>query len=155
MQLISVNSAKHTATPLLELAITADLGDGAGPQPLPYGWAPGDPHGLGPQIDAYMAANPSFPIAAYSPPPPSTNPNDYPLRPDQFFAMLDIAGLTNAVNTAIAAIPDATQRAIAKAKLNHTLIFERSNPLFNSLKGAVGMTDAQIDAMWMQAKGIP
>ena len=94
-------------------------------------------------------------ITAYSAPPPSTNPNDYPLRPDQFFAMLDIAGLTNAVNTAIAAIPDATQRAIAKAKLNHTLIFERSNPLFNSLKGAVGMTDAQIDAMWMQAKDIP
>ena len=94
-------------------------------------------------------------ITAYSPPPPSTNPNDYPLRPDQFWSMMDIAGLRAKVLAAIDAIPDPVQKIIASNKLNHTLIFERSNPLFETLKGAVGMTDAQIDAMWMQAKDIP
>jgi hypothetical protein len=88
-------------------------------------------------------------------PPPSTNPNDYPLRPDQFFAMLDIAGLTASVNAALDAISDPTAKAIAKAKFNHTQVFNRSNPLFETLKAGVGVTDAQIDAMWMQAKDIP
>lgn len=68
MQLISVDTAKHTASTALELAITADLDDGAGAQSLPYGWLAGDPHGLGPQIDAWMAAHPDFPIADYVPP---------------------------------------------------------------------------------------
>ncbi len=84
----------------------------------------------------------------------STDPNDYPLRPDQFFAMLAIAGLTDAVTAAVAAIPDARQRAIAGAKLNHTDAFHRDNPLFETLKAGVGVTDAQIDAMWMQAKDL-
>ena len=114
-------------------------------------WVQSDTAGPGwTYANGVFTAPPAPPV-----PPPSTNPNDYPLRPDQFFAMLDIAGLTASVNAAIDAIPDAKTKAIAKAKLNHTLIFERSNPLFNSLKGAVGMTDAQIDAMWMQAKDIP
>ena len=88
------------------------------------------------------------------PPQPSTNPVDYPLRPDQFFSMMDIAGLTGPVNAAIAAITDPTQQIIAKNKLAHTLVFTRDNPLFETLKGAVGVTDAQIDTMWLQAKDL-
>jgi hypothetical protein len=66
MKLISVDAAAHTALDgVLTLVITADLDDGAGPQSLPYGWIVGDPHGLGPQVDAWMAAHPDFPIAAY------------------------------------------------------------------------------------------
>lgn len=68
MNLISVDSATHTATDgLLVLQITADLGDSAGSQSLPYGWRQGDPHGLGPQIDLWMANHADFPIADYSP----------------------------------------------------------------------------------------
>jgi hypothetical protein len=85
----------------------------------------------------------------------STDPKDYPLRPDQFFAMLDIAGLTASVTAAVDAIADPKTRAIAKAKINHTSSFHRDNPLFETLKSGVGVTDAQIDAMWMQAKDIP
>jgi hypothetical protein len=102
---------------------------------------------------AHVAAGDT--ITAYVVSPPSTNPNDYPLLPDQFFAMLDIAGLTASINAALDAISDPKTKAIAKAKFNHTLVFERSNPLFETLKAGVGVTDAQIDAMWMQAKDIP
>jgi hypothetical protein len=58
----------------------------------------------------------------------STDPNDYPLRPDQFFAMLDIAGLTASVTAAVDAISDPKTKAIAKAKLNHTSSFHRDLP---------------------------
>lgn len=88
------------------------------------------------------------------PPPPSTDPVDYPLEPFQFFAMLEILGKTDAVNTAIDAIPDATQKAVAKAKFQHMQLFERDDPLFSSLAPVVGLTDAQIDAAWMTAKDI-
>lgn len=69
MQLVSVDTCAYTATAgLYALTVTADLGDDNGSQSLPYGWASGDPHGLGPQIDAWMTAHPDFPIADYVPP---------------------------------------------------------------------------------------
>lgn len=69
MELVSVDSAAATATSgVLSLVVTADLGDDAGPQQMPYGWAAGDPYGLGPQLDAWFAANPNFPVGSYTPP---------------------------------------------------------------------------------------
>lgn len=66
MELISVDSAGKTAAHgVLVLSVTADLADGTGPQSLPYGWTACDPHGLGPQIDAWMDAHPDFPVADY------------------------------------------------------------------------------------------
>lgn len=86
------------------------------------------------------------------PPPPEPKPTDFPLRPDQFYAMLDIANLTDTVSAVIAAIPNEIERKIAKAKFERTPVFYRDHPLFAALKAGVGLTDAQIDAMWMQAK---
>lgn len=84
----------------------------------------------------------------------STDPIDYPLEPFQFFAMLEILGKTGAVNTAIDAITDATERAVARSKFQHMKVFRRDNSLFTTLAPAVGLTDAQIDIAWMQAKEI-
>ncbi len=65
MILISVDSAQYTTTQgLINLAVTANLDDGKGVVPLAYAWAVGDPNGLGPQVDTYMAAHPGFPISA-------------------------------------------------------------------------------------------
>lgn len=80
------------------------------------------------------------------------DPNDYPLEPFQFYAMLEIIGKTGAVASAIASIPDATQRAVAQAKFQHMKEFERSDLLFTVLAPAVGLTDADIDAAWLLAK---
>lgn len=75
MKLITVNSATKTSTAgLLELSITADLEDGAGEQVLPFGYAPGDPYGLGPAVQAWMEAHPDFPVAAYVPVPEAETP---------------------------------------------------------------------------------
>ncbi len=87
-------------------------------------------------------------------PEPSTNPADYLLLPFQFYAMLEILGKADAVDAAVDAIPDLNQRAVARAKIKHSASFSRNNPLFDSLKVAVGLTDDQIDAAWLQAKDI-
>lgn len=89
-----------------------------------------------------------------APPAASTDPNDYPLLPFQFYALLEILGKTDAVNTAIDSISDTTERAIARAKFAHSLSFDRSDPLFTSLAPVVGLTDEAIDTAWMQAKDI-
>lgn len=100
------------------------------------------------------------------PPPPapeaSTNPIDYPLQPLQFFAMLEIMGesmepprnLKDEISAAIDTIPDTAARAVARAKYQHTTAFHRDNPLFAQLAPTLGLTDAEIDAAWMQAKDI-
>lgn len=77
MQLINVLSATYTAIDgRLDLSIEADLGNGT--ETLPYTYAPGETHGLGPQVAAWLSANPDFPIGAYVPPP---DPEPAPLRP--------------------------------------------------------------------------
>jgi hypothetical protein len=95
-------------------------------------------------------------------PDPSTDPNDYPLQPFQFFAMLEIMGqgmdpardLNAEIGAAIDAIPDTATRAVARAKYEHIEAFHRDNPLFAQLAPTLGLSDAEIEAAWMQAKEI-
>ncbi|MFN3169304.1 MAG: hypothetical protein ACE37E_01270 [Hyphomicrobiales bacterium] len=97
-----------------------------------------------------------------SPPSASTDPNDYPLEPFQFEAMLEILGKVDAVDAAINAITDPTVRAVARAKRRSPPggLYERSDPLFDALDDTVfpGLTEAErnaaIDTAWMQAKDI-
>ena len=77
-----------------------------------------------------------------------------PLSPWQFRAMLKMAGLEQSVVTAIAMIPDPAARAVAEAKLEYVLSFQRADPLFAMLGPAVGVTPEQIDTMWMQAAAL-
>ncbi len=96
MKLVSVESAAHTAfANAIDLMLTADIGDGAGNQSLPYTWIAGDPHGLGPQIDAFMAANPAFPIGPY-------------VAPVVDFSAIDLATINDAL-----AQPGSITRALA------------------------------------------
>jgi hypothetical protein len=66
MQLINVISATYTAVDgWLDLSIEADLGNG--PETLPFTYAPGDANGLGPQVAAWLAANPGLEPAPHMP----------------------------------------------------------------------------------------
>jgi hypothetical protein len=97
-----------------------------------------------------------------APVPPSTDPADYPLEPFQFYAMLEIIGaqsdpvrdLEAEILAAIDAIPDINTKAVARAKLKHTTLFHRDNPLFAQIAPTLGMGDAEIDTAWMAAKDI-
>lgn len=81
-----------------------------------------------------------------------------PLEKWRFFAILDIAGLTATLISAIDDVPDVAFRAVAKAKLNDPPggMFYRSDPLFHNeyLQMRLGMTDDEINAMWLQAAAI-
>lgn len=93
-------------------------------------------------------------ISPYTPPAPSTDPNTYELQPWQFWATVEMNNLTTQINDVIAAMTDANAKAIAQAKLNHMKIYQRSDPLFDQIGTAIGMTSAQIDALWLQAKDL-
>lgn len=93
-------------------------------------------------------------------PDPSTDPSDYPLNKVQFHAMVGILGVKAVIEAAIAAIPDAPQKAVAEAKYQHSDRFDRDDPLFAALAPAVWPDETEakraaiIDTAWLQAKEI-
>lgn len=81
---------------------------------------------------------------------PAKGPTDYPLKRWQFRAMVAYLDKGTAIEGAINAIPDAMERAVAMARYKDSDIYERADPLFDQLAPVVGLTDAEIDAAWMQ-----
>lgn len=69
-------------------------------------------------------------------------------------AALILQGLWGAVLDYVASIQDPTQRALADVALNDTLTWERSSPFLNAAAAGLGMTDEQLDALFIQAAGI-
>ena len=60
-------------------------------------------------------------------------------------------GLWQQVLDFVAAIPDATQRAVAEVALHDTQNWERSSPFLNQAAQALGMTDEQLDDLFRAA----
>lgn len=83
--------------------------------------------------------------------PPEPAATMTPLNRIQFFAMVELLGKSTQIEAALDAIPDAAQKAVAKAKYKHSSRYDRDDPLFAQLAPAVGLTDAEIDAAWAQA----
>lgn len=96
-------------------------------------------------------------LERYKPPKPEPVPVDpltQPISRLQFKAVLRIAGLYDAVAQAIASIPDPVQKAVAQAKFEDSDSYDRDDPLFAMLAPTIGVTDEQIDALWLQAQDI-
>jgi hypothetical protein len=60
-------------------------------------------------------------------------------------------GLLASVDTIIAAIPDATQRAKAENYFNMSNTMERQNSWVKSIGAALGLTETQLDEMFIEA----
>ena len=78
-----------------------------------------------------------------------------PLKRYQFWAVIELAGLLGAVEAAIAALedpddPDADPAAavVIRARLRHTDLYHRTDPLFDLIGPGAGVTPPQIVAMW-------
>ena len=69
-------------------------------------------------------------------------------------AALIIQGHWQEVLDYVASIQDPTQRALAEVALHDTLTWERSSPFLNAAAEGTGMTDEQLDALFIQAGGI-
>jgi hypothetical protein len=82
--------------------------------------------------------------------PPEPLPN---LQPYQFFAMLELSGFKSALDAFVEGLPS-PQNVIARAKLDRTLVFRRDNDLVLAAQQTLGLTDKQLDALWLQASAI-
>jgi hypothetical protein len=60
----------------------------------------------------------------------------------------------SAVDAAIAAIPDATQREVAKVEWEWAPYLERAHPMIPHIASALGLTDADIDQAFREASAI-
>lgn len=60
-------------------------------------------------------------------------------------------GLLGNVQPAIDAIPDATQRAMIQIEWDDSQVFERNRPALIALGAALGLTNAQLDALFIEA----
>lgn len=75
------------------------------------------------------------------------------LLPYQFWAMVEISGKRNALDTFANSLPG-NQKIIAQAKLQHTLSFRRDNPLVEAARKGIGLTNEELDALWVQAASL-
>ena len=65
-----------------------------------------------------------------------------------------LAGLLPSVQPAINAIPDPTERGMAQIEWDDSQAFERHRPLLISLGYALGLDDAGLDALFVQAAAL-
>jgi hypothetical protein len=68
-------------------------------------------------------------------------------------ALLNV-GLLDDVDMAIAAIEDATERRRAEIYWQDSATFERSNAMLAQIAGAIGLSDADIDELFVAAAGL-
>lgn len=88
-------------------------------------------------------------VQAYTPPPV---PPEVTRR--QAKQALLLAGILGAVQGAIDAIPDATQRSLAQIEWDDSQAFERNRPILITLAGALGLTSGQLDELFITAAGL-
>lgn len=92
--------------------------------------------------------------ATYVPPEPEPEPVPQYITRAQGKAAIIMQGLWGAVLDYAAAIQDPTQRALADVALHDTLTWERSSPFLNAAAAGLGMTDEQLDALFIKAAGL-
>lgn len=64
---------------------------------------------------------------------------------------LIIMGLISSVQTAIDAIPDATQKALIQSFWDDSTVYERYHPQMIALSAAIGLDEAALDAAFIAA----
>ena len=84
---------------------------------------------------------------------PSTDPADFPLTARQLRLGLIRHGIgLSAVQAAISAIPDQTQRDEAQVYWEFSTVINWSHPMTRGLMALAGITPEDAAAMWMVAK---
>lgn len=69
---------------------------------------------------------------------------------------LILAGIPMAtINAAFDAIPDATQKELAKIDWEFSSVVRRDSPLVVSMAGALGLSSAEVDGLFVAASQIP
>lgn len=115
-----------------------------------------DPYGLSPLIKAWLEENPDFPIDPYVPPEPPT-PEEVrahmpPLSARQLRLGLLAAGISpSQVSATIGEMPAGPDKDKAQIEWEYATTFNRMYPLVATVGAALGLTETQIDDMWLAA----
>lgn len=67
---------------------------------------------------------------------------------------LILGGLIAGIQPAIDAIPDPIQRALIQCEWDDSQVFERDRPALIALGGALGLSSAQLDALFISAAAL-
>lgn len=70
------------------------------------------------------------------------------LKPYQFRAIVELSGLEPAILAAIEAVPDEVEKVVARNRYRRSDSYRRTDPMFDDLSPAVGVTPEQIHALW-------
>lgn len=119
-------------------------------------YRPNDPYGFNPAIREWLVDNPDFPITPYAPPPEPSDEEKRaqmpPLTARQFRLGLVEAGISpSTVSVTIAAMLAGADRDKAQIEWEYATSFNRTHPLIATVGAALGLSDVQIDAMWLAA----
>jgi hypothetical protein len=93
-------------------------------------------------------------LADYVPPPPPVPVVPRQITRAQGKAALIVRGLWAGVLAYVAAISDPTQKALAEVALNDTLTWDRSSPFLVAAAEGLGLSSAELDALFVQASEI-
>ena len=135
---------------LIDLTIKWDAID----EELPFTASPTDTEAHGRAIFAAAVAGDFGPVADYiQPPEPEQLPPQVPQQVTraQGKVVLIQMGLWPQVEAYVAAIEDPMQKAIAEVAVYETLHWQRSSPFLNQAADALGITQAQIDELFIAA----
>lgn len=72
------------------------------------------------------------------------------LAPYQFRSMIRLSGKQEDIYAFIESLPE-PDKTIAQSKLEYSLVFKRDNDLVLAARDAIGLTDTELDALWIQA----
>lgn len=153
LQLHAVHSVTRTSDPDA-LSLTVDITDAKGEsRTVEFCYRPSDQAGLSPLVGEWLAGNPDFPIQPYVPPTIEETRVTMPsLTARQLRLGLVNGGFSLAqVSAVIDAMPDGPEKETAEIEWEYATTFNRMHPLIAIVGGALGLSDEQIDAMWMAA----
>lgn len=90
-------------------------------------------------------------------PAPTPSPNAVPQSVPRLKARkaLAFAGIFAQVQPAIDAIPDSVQRALAQVLWEDSPTFDRNDPVLIQLAQNMGLSDAAVDSLFIQANALP
>lgn len=122
-------------------------------QDCEYVSRPDDSFGLNPTMRQWLADNPDFPVAPYSPPTAQERRARLPpLTARQFRLGLVNAGISlSTVTAAIKALPTGPDRDKAEIEWEYATTFSRAHPLIATVSTLLALNDEQVDAMWTAA----
>lgn len=112
-----------------------------------------DTFGLAPTVRQWLVENPSFPVTPYVPPTTEEVRAAMPsLTARQLRLGLLNAGISPSTVTAtIGGMPAGPEKDKAQIEWEYATTFNRTHPLIANVGGALGLTDNEIDGMWLGA----